>query len=69
MGLPKDNLEGYKDSQLSTKWEEFINKKFILIHGTLDDNVHFQQAMALIRTLERNDVMFKQVVSLKINDY
>lgn len=65
MGLPTpdDNLQAYKDSQLNTKFEEFRDRKYMLIHGTLDDNVHFQQAMALVRTLERNDVMFKQVVS------
>lgn len=58
---PLDNQAGYDTSRLSTRPLDFVNKKFLLVHGTLDDNVHYQQAMALSRSLERNDVMFKQI--------
>lgn len=63
MGLPSplDNKAGYDTGRLSTMALNFVDKKFLLIHGTLDDNVHYQQAMALSRSLERNDVMFKQI--------
>lgn len=64
MGLPEaaDNQEGYVTSRLSTRFEGFKNKTFYLIHGTMDDNVHYQQAMALARSLETNDIQFKQMV-------
>lgn len=61
--LAEDNLEGYIRSRLSTLYEGFRNKKYFLIHGTLDDNVHYQQAMVLARTLEQHDILFKQQVS------
>lgn len=63
MGLPKDNIKAYIDAQLDTKWEQFRDSKYLLIHGTRDDNVHFQQAMLLAKTLERKDVLFREVVS------
>ncbi|PSN53226.1 hypothetical protein C0J52_07992, partial [Blattella germanica] len=63
MGLPilEDNLKGYEDSAL-TKIAKHINgKQYLLIHGTLDDNVHYQQSMMLARKLEREDVLFQQM--------
>lgn len=64
MGLPttEDNASGYLMSRLSTLPEDFKNKTFYLIHGTMDDNVHYQQSMALARSLETHDVLFKQMV-------
>ncbi|XP_058833388.1 venom dipeptidyl peptidase 4 isoform X2 [Topomyia yanbarensis] len=61
MGLPKDNAQGYEQSRLTALFTKFRNRKYMLIHGTYDDNVHFQQAMQLARALETHDIMFKQV--------
>lgn len=61
MDVPANNSQAYVDSRLSTMAEGFRNKQYLLIHGTLDDNVHFQQSMALAKTLERNDILFKEV--------
>lgn len=66
MGLPipQDNLIGYERSRLSTLQDLFRNKTYLLIHGSLDDNVHYQQSMALARTLELNDIAFDQIVRI-----
>ncbi|XP_055533740.1 venom dipeptidyl peptidase 4 isoform X2 [Wyeomyia smithii] len=61
MGLPKDNAIGYQESRLTSLYAKFRNRTYMLVHGTYDDNVHFQQAMQLSRMLETHDIMFKQV--------
>lgn len=67
MGLPgSDNGEGYNESRLSTLADSFRGKNYYLIHGTLDDNVHYQQSMALARSLEQKDILFKQMVNVEI---
>lgn len=62
MGLPTegDNRAGYRKAQLTNKVENLRHKLFLLIHGTLDDNVHYQQSMILSRALEENDILFRQ---------
>jgi dipeptidyl aminopeptidase/acylaminoacyl peptidase len=42
-----ENPKGYETSAVQ-KMEGFKNTKFLLIHGTADDNVHFQNAADLI---------------------
>ncbi|XP_058986361.1 venom dipeptidyl peptidase 4-like isoform X2 [Musca domestica] len=61
MSLPTLNEIGYASSRLSTKATNLKGKKFLLVHGTLDDNVHYQQAMILAKNLERHDILFKQI--------
>lgn len=62
MGLPTpdDNLGGYNRTDVTRRVEGMRGKKFMLIHGTGDDNVHYQQAMALNKALVDKDIMFRQ---------
>lgn len=64
MGLPslRDNLEGYVSSALTRIAPDIRNKQYLLVHGTLDDNVHYQQSMMLAKALEQSDVLFQQMV-------
>ena len=64
MGLPtrNDNLKAYEDSDVTRQVENFRNKEFFLIHGTADDNVHYQQSMMLARALEKADILFSSMV-------
>ncbi len=50
MGLPKDNAHGYDDFSPVNNMEK-LKGKLLLIHGTGDDNVHFQNSIALVNAL------------------
>jgi dipeptidyl-peptidase-4 len=65
MGLPTiaDNMQGYEQGQLLNKVDNIKNKMYYLIHGTLDDNVHYQQSLMLAKVLEQRDILFRQQVS------
>jgi len=47
---PQDNPSGYDDNS-PVKHADKLQGKFLLIHGTGDDNVHFQNAVALEEAL------------------
>lgn len=62
MGLESDNRDGYRNGSLTEKALGLRNKTYYLVHGTGDDNVHFQMSMELARQLELADIDFEQMV-------
>ena len=52
MGLPADNKAGYKASSV-LKAAKDLSGKLLLLHGTLDDNVHPQNSLMLIDALQQ----------------
>lgn len=50
MGLPQKNVEGYRASS-PINFAEGLRGKLLLVHGTGDDNVHFQGSELLVNRL------------------
>ena len=50
MGLPTDNAKGYHDGS-PISFAEGLKGKLMIIHGTGDDNVHFQGTQRLLNRL------------------
>ena len=51
MGLPDENEDGYKAANVLT-YADQLKGKLLIIHGTGDDNVHFQNSIQIINELE-----------------
>ncbi|XP_048454758.1 prolyl endopeptidase FAP-like isoform X2 [Rhincodon typus] len=60
MGYPteNDNLQFYKNSTVIERADKFKLVDYLLIHGTADDNVHFQQAAQISKALVNKEVDF-----------
>ncbi|MDX2127990.1 MAG: S9 family peptidase [Chloroherpetonaceae bacterium] len=58
MLTPLQNADGYKKSSVLTYASELKGNLF-LIHGTADDNVHFQNSVTLTKQLQENGIMFE----------
>ncbi len=50
MGLPQDNPNGYRDGS-PISFAQGLQGKLLIIHGTGDDNVHFQGTQRLLNRL------------------
>jgi dipeptidyl-peptidase-4 len=61
MGLPGDNKEGYKNGSPIT-FAHQLKGNLLLIHGTGDDNVHYQNTEALINVLVEANKHFSLMV-------
>uniref|UniRef100_S4PD31 Venom dipeptidyl peptidase 4 n=2 Tax=Pararge aegeria TaxID=116150 RepID=S4PD31_9NEOP len=61
MDTPQNNPEGYNKSDVMIVAEKLRGRQFLLIHGSGDDNVHFQHSMQLAKKLQRADIAFEQM--------
>lgn len=60
MNTPQNNPDGYrKGSPIS--WAEGLKGNLLLIHGTGDDNVHYQNCEMLVNQLVKYGKMFTQI--------
>ncbi len=58
MGLPQENLADFENGS-PLKYAKNIKGNLLYIHGTGDDNVHYQNAEVLINELIKNNVQFQ----------
>ena len=58
LGLPKDNAKGYDDNS-PLNFADRLQGNYLLIHGTGDDNVHFQNSAEMVEKLENAGKQFE----------
>ena len=61
MRTPKENSSGYDDNS-PFNYPELLKGKFLLIHGSGDDNVHVQNSMRLIEALVQANKPFDMAI-------
>lgn len=58
LGLPQDNAKGYDDNS-PLNFANQLKGNYLLIHGTGDDNVHFQNSAEMVEKLEEAGKQFE----------
>jgi dipeptidyl-peptidase-4 len=61
MGLLKEGKEGYEMSDV-TKSADKLHGSLLLVHGTSDDNVHFQNSIQMINALISSGKQFRLMI-------
>ncbi|XP_057707431.1 dipeptidyl peptidase 4 [Corythoichthys intestinalis] len=59
MGTPAENSDAYKNSTVTARAKNFKGINYLLVHGTADDNVHFQHAAQISKALVEEQVDFE----------
>ena len=57
MALPQDNGSGYDDNS-PINFVKDIKGKYLIVHGTGDDNVHFENSVMMVNELIKNNIPF-----------
>ena len=60
MGMPADNTDGYIESAPLT-YANQLKGNLLIVHGTGDDNVHYQNTERLINELVKNNKQFSMM--------
>lgn len=60
MGLPSENMEDYIEGSATTHAKN-LQGHLLLVHGTGDDNVHYQNAEVLINELVKHGKLFQMM--------
>jgi len=60
MGLPDDNVEGYREGSPLTHAKK-LEGNLMIIHGTADDNVHYQNFEMLVNELIKYNKLFSMM--------
>ncbi len=61
MRTPDENEEGYKDGS-PVNYADDVKGHYMLVAGTGDDNVHFQNSIAFIKALEKAEKPFSLMI-------
>jgi dipeptidyl-peptidase-4 len=61
LGLPKDNPKGYEDYS-PINMAELLKGKLLLVHGEVDDNVHYQNTAKFIDELIKHKKQFEMQI-------
>ncbi|XP_032222302.2 prolyl endopeptidase FAP isoform X1 [Nematostella vectensis] len=59
MGLPKENSKGYEDSSVLPLIKNFKDVSYLIVHGTGDDNVHFQNSAQIVKKLTLEEIDYR----------
>ena len=61
LGLPKDNATGYDENSPIT-YADKLKGNLLIVHGSTDDNVHFQNTMEFVNALVKANKQFEMQV-------
>jgi len=62
MDTYKEHVENYRNASLIENSEGLRYKKYMVIHGLADTNVHFQHSVMLSKDLQHKAITFQQQV-------
>ena len=61
MSTPQDNPDGYARSSLNSVADQLYGK-LLLIHGTIDDNVHISNSVQFVHALQLAGKQFELMI-------
>ncbi len=61
MDIPQNNPEGYEKTSV-IKAAKNLHGKLLIVHGTIDDNVHIENTYKFINALQQTDKDFETMI-------